>query len=176
MRVAAVVAMVATLLPAAAGAHVEIAPPFVEAGVETSIAFEAPNERPPHATTRLSVTAPTGIEVSSATAPAGWRATVSGSRVTWSGGRIEGSSAVRFPVRVTARVRAGTHHFTATQAYDDGATVTWKAGLSVLPATGAAAPRQHPWGAVAAAAAGLAVIVLSILGLRRFRRSPLQEE
>jgi hypothetical protein len=173
---AAVAAVVAALLPGTAGAHVEIAPPFVEAGVETTIAFETPNERPPHATTRLSVIAPAGFEVDSAAAPAGWRATVSGSRVTWSGGRIEGRSSVRFPIRITARARAGTHLFSASQAYDDGATVTWQAGLGVLPAAGAAAPDQHPWGAVAAAAAGLAVIVASLLGLRRFRRSPLQEK
>ena len=53
-------------------------------------------------------------------------------------------------------MRAGTHSFAATQTYDDGATVKWNAGLSVLPATGAAAPKQHPWGAVAAAVAGVA--------------------
>jgi hypothetical protein len=172
---ALVVLAVAVLLPPTAGAHIEIAPPFVEDGVETTIEFRTPNERPPHVTTRLSVTAPAGIEVVSADAPAGWRATVSGSTVTWAGGRIENRSTLGFPVRIVARVRAGTYGFGATQRYEDGATVQWKADLSVLPATGTAAPKQHPWGAVAAAVGGLLVIVLSVLLLRRFRRPPLQE-
>ena len=50
MRRALAVAAIALVLPAAARAHVTIAPPFVEDGVETEITFETPNERPPHAT------------------------------------------------------------------------------------------------------------------------------
>ena len=33
-------------------AHVTIAPPFVQDGIESTIAFQTPNERPPHATVR----------------------------------------------------------------------------------------------------------------------------
>src|SRR5262245_2343296 len=175
MRLVLAAAAAALLLPALAAAHVTIAPPFVQDGVETSITFETPNERPPHATTALSVTAPAGVAFGVASAPAGWKARVSGSKVTWSGGRIEGRSIVGFPVRVTAKVRAGTHPFNAVQTYDDGATVKWSAGLSVLPATGSAAPKQHPWGALAAAVAGALVIGGSVAVLRRTRRSALQE-
>jgi hypothetical protein len=99
--------------------------------------------------------------------------TVDGSTVTWSGGRLEGRSTTSFPLRVTARVRAGTYGFNAVQTYDDRATVRWKADLSVLPASGAAAPTQHPWGAVVAAVAGVAVICGSLAGLRYFRRKPV---
>jgi len=161
---------IALFLPAAANAHVTIAPPFVEDGVETGIAFATPNERPPHATTTLSVTAPPGIAVVSATAPAGWRATVTGTTVTWSGGRIENRATVTFPMRVRAQVRAGTYSFAASQTYDDGATVDWNAQLSVLPAAGAAAPTQHPWGAVASALAGIVVIAGSLVLVRLLRR------
>jgi uncharacterized protein YcnI len=156
-----------------ASAHVTISPPFVESGVETAIAFETPNERPPHATTTLSLTAPPDIAIVSATAPPGWLATVNGSTVTWSGGRIEDRAAVTFPVRVRARVRAGTYSFAAVQRYDDGALVNWKAELSVLPATGAAAPKQQPWGAIAAALTGIVVIVASLAGLRLLQRRSL---
>ena len=45
----------ALIVPAAAYAHVTIAPPFVEDGVETEITFETPNERPPNETISLSV-------------------------------------------------------------------------------------------------------------------------
>ena len=176
MRAALVAAALTLLLPAAASAHVTIEPPFVEDGARTEIVLETPNERPPHATTTLSVTAPDGIAVISATAPAGWLVTVAGSTVTWSGGRIEGRTAITFPMRIVAHVQAGTYRFGAVQTYDDGATVDWKADLAVLPAAGAAAPKQRPWGAVAAAIAGIAVIAASLVGLRLLRRRSLQDQ
>lgn len=175
MRRALAAAALTLLLPPAASAHITISPPFVEDGIETGIAFQTPNERPPHGTTALSVTAPPGIAVVSAAAPPGWSATVNGSTVTWTGDRIEDRAAVTFPMRVRAQVRAGTYAFGAVQAYDDGATVRWKAQLSVLPATGAAAPKQHPWGAVAAALAGVVVIGGSLLLVRHLRRRSLQD-
>jgi uncharacterized protein YcnI len=169
------VAAVALSLPAAAAAHVVIAPPFVQDGIQSTIAFQTPNERPPHATVGLSVTVPPGVAVDSAKAPKGWQAKISGSTVSWTGGKLTGRTTVDFPVTVTAKVRAGTHQFAATQTYDDGATVKWNAGLSVLPATGADTPKQHPWGAVAAAVAGLVVIGGSVWLLRRARREPVQQ-
>ena len=168
--------VVALVIPAAARGHVTIAPPFVEEGVESTISFETPNERPPHATVTVSVTAPPGIAVVSATAPAGWQALVKDSTVTWSGGRLEGQTAVSLPMRVRARVRAGTYAFTAVQTYDDNATVKWNAALSVLPASGSAAPKQHPFGAAAAAVAGVAVILGSLLLVRFLRRRSLQDQ
>ena len=175
MKRALAAAAIALVVPAAAAAHVTVSPPFVENGVEREIAFETPNERPPHATTTLSVTAPPGIAVVSATAPPGWSATVNGSTVTWSGGRIENRATVTFPMHVRAQVRAGTYAFGAVQTYDDRATVEWKAQLSVLPAAGAAAPKQHPWGAVAAALAGVVVIAGSLVLVRALRRRPRQD-
>ena len=168
-------AAIALVVPAVATAHVTVSPPFVEDGVETEVAFETPNERPPHATTNVRVTAPPGISVVSATAPAGWKAAVDGSTVTWSGGRLEDRTTASFPLRIVARVRAGTYSFTSVQTYDDGATVRWKAALSVLPAAGAAAPKQHPWGAVGATLAGIVVIAGSLIGLRFLRRRPRQD-
>ncbi len=162
-------------LPATAAAHVTIAPPFVDAGVRTTVRFQMPNERPPHATVALTVTAPPGVSVDGAEAPPGWKVTTSGSTATWQGGRITGRRIVGFPLEVTARVRAGSYAFDARQRYDDGAKVDWKVALSVLPATGAQAPRQHLWGGLAAAGVGLLVVVASILGLRRLRRTTLQE-
>ena len=174
-RTAAAAGAAALLLPAAATAHVVISPPFVNDGIKSTIAFRTPNERAPKATVGLTVVAPPGVAVDSAAAPPGWKASVSGSTVSWSGGRVTGRSTVDFPVTITAKVRAGTHPFAATQTYDDGATVKWSAGLSVLPATGAQTPKQHPWGAVAAAVAGLLVIGGSVLLLRRVRRAPVEQ-
>jgi len=175
VKCALAVAAIALVIAAAAAAHVTVSPSFVEAGVESEIAFATPNERPPHATTEVRATAPPGVSVISASAPPGWKATVDASTVTWSGGRLGDRTAARFPVRILARGRAGTYSFTSAQTYDDGATVRWKADFTVLPAA-AAAPTQHPWGAVGAALAGIVVIAGSLIGLRFLRRRPLQEQ
>jgi len=170
------VALIALILPAATAAHVVISPPFVTDGVQTDVAFTTPNERPPNATVSLRVTAPPGVEIVSASAPAGWSASGAGSAATWSGGRLTGRSRASFPLSVIARARAGTYAFTATQGYDDGAAVHWQVDLIVLPASGAAAPKQHPWGAIVAAVAGVVVIGGSLFGMRFLRRrSTLQD-
>jgi uncharacterized protein YcnI len=163
------------VLAVAADAHVTITPPFVEADLKTRIVFETPNERPPHATTSLVIDAPPGVELAAAEAPPGWRLVLSGERARWTGGRIAGREVVSFPLLVTARTRAGTEAFRATQGYDDGGVVRWDAGLSVLPAAGGEAPSQHLDRALAAGAVGLAVILGSFLTLRLLRRRPLQE-
>jgi hypothetical protein len=170
-----VVAATALVVPAAAAAHVTVSPPFVEDGVASEIAFATPNERPPNATIALRATAPPGITVVSVTAPVGWKATVNGAIVTWSGGRLEDRTTAAFPMRILARVRAGTYAFRSVQTYDDGASVHWTADLSVLPAAGAAAPKQNPWGALVAALAGVIVIGGGLIVLRLLRRRTLQD-
>jgi uncharacterized protein YcnI len=175
VRVLRATLLAALVLPACAVAHVTIDPPFVNDGVASKIAFKAPNERSPHATIELRTTAPPGIRIVSAAAPAGWHAVVDGSTATWTGGRIKGTAIVAFTVRVLAKVRAGTYSFLSAQRYDDGATVKWKASLSVLPAKGGAAPKEHPWGAIAAALAGVLVIGASLVGIRLLRRRTLQD-
>jgi hypothetical protein len=158
-----------------AEAHVTVAPPFVDADARTTVSFEMPNERPPHATISLEVKAPPGVELASATPPAGWKLELTHDRARWTGGRIEGQRTVAFPIAVTARTRAGTEIFKATQGYDDGESVRWDAGLTVLPAAGGEAPSQHLDRALAAGAIGLVVIAGSFLVLRLLRRRPLQE-
>ena len=150
-------------------------PPFVDADARTTVAFETPNERPPHATVSLEVKAPPGVELGSATPPAGWKLQLTHDTARWTGGRIEGERTVSFPLAVTARTRAGTEVFKAVQGYDDGESVRWEAGLTVLPAAGKEAPSQHLDRALAAGAVGLVVIAASFLALRLLRRRPLQE-
>jgi hypothetical protein len=175
VRALLLVTVVAVALPGLAAAHVTLKPAFVNDGVETEIAFQAPNERAPHATVTLSTTAPPGVRIVSASAPPGWRATVSGPTASWSGGRIEGIRVVSFPLRVEPRVRAGTVRFTSAQGYDDGATVRWKVDLIVLPATGAATPKEHLGVALAAGIAGVVVLAGSLLVLRLLRRRPARD-
>ncbi len=172
MRRLLVAAAVALLVPAAASAHVTIAPSFVEDGVETEISFQTPNERSPNQTISLSVKAPPGISIDSASSPPGWTADVSGSSVTWTGGRLVGRTTTSFPVRITAKVRAGTYSFAAAQKYSDNAEVKWNADLIVLPASGAEAPKEHPWAAIVV---GVVVVLSTLIGLYFFRRRSLPE-
>jgi uncharacterized protein YcnI len=163
---------VALIIPAAASAHVTIEPAFVEDGVQTEISFQTPNERPPNETISLTVKAPPGISIDSASSPPGWSADVSGSSVTWAGGRLVDRATTAFPVQITAKVRAGTYSFAATQAYSDNAEVKWNADLIVLPASGAAAPKEHPWVAIVV---GVVVVLSTLVGLYFFRRRSLPD-
>jgi uncharacterized protein YcnI len=172
---AALSAIAALVLPGRSDAHVTITPTYVEADTTSTIRFETPNERPPHATISLSIEAPPGVAFSREAPPPGWKVDVQTTRVEWSGGHIEGVRTVAFPIRVLARTRAGNQTFRAVQRYDDGQEVRWPATLSVLPAEGEKAPSQHLGRALAAAAAGLVLLVGSFLALRLLRRRPLQE-
>ena len=175
-RAAAAASALGLLLPAGtAWAHVTMTPPFVDADARTTVAFQTPNERPPHATVSLEVKAPPGVELDSATPPAGWKLQLTHDTARWTGGRIEGERTVSFPLAVIARTRAGTEVLKAVQGYDDGESVRWEAGLTVLPAAGKEAPSQHLDRALAAGAVGLVVIAASFLALRLLRRRPLQE-
>jgi uncharacterized protein YcnI len=175
VRRALVVLAAALSFPAGVAAHVTISAPFVEDGVTTEISLTVPNERPPHATVGLRAIMPVGISIESATAPEGWIATVNGSMVTWSGGRIEGRDEIAFSLRILADVSAGTYAVAASQSYDDGATVQWKSDLSVLPAAGPAASDRSPSAVVVAAVVTIVVIAASLLLLlRHLRRRSLQ--
>jgi uncharacterized protein YcnI len=167
-------ALALSLAPIAA-AHVTVSPPFVDDGVPSVVVFQTPNERPPHATTSLRLEAPVGIDLAISDPPPGWQLSVSEGVATWTGGRIENSSVVAFPLQVTAHANAGLQTFEAVQGYDDGESVRWKTTLTVLPATGDEAPSQHVERAVVAGAVGLGVIALSLLVVWRMRRRPLQE-
>ena len=162
--------MVALVLAADARSHVTASPTFVEANVPTTVAFETPNERAPHATTSLQLQAPAGLELEAAAPPPGWDAVVSGDTIRWSGGRIEGESVVSFSVVVTARTAPGSETLRARQGYDDGETVEWSTALTVLPAEAEDAPSQRLGRALAGGAVGLALIAGSLLVVRRLRR------
>jgi len=172
---AALSAGAALLVPGRADAHVTISPTYVDADATSTITFETPNERPPHATVSVAIDAPPGVVFSRLDPPPGWRVDVQTTHVRWSGGRIEGRRTVGFPIRVLARTRAGNQTFRAVQRYDDGQEVRWPATLSVLPAEGDEAPAQHLGRGLAAGAAGLLLLIGSFLVLRLLRRPKLQE-
>lgn len=157
-----------------ASAHAQLTPAALSANVETLIRVEVPNERRGHATTGLTLRFPTGMDVIAATGPAGWTAGVDGGTAVWSGGRVEGEKVVTFGVTVRTSLRADTYELLARQLYEDGEHVDFAPKLTVLPAAGYAAPKQHPGRAVIAAVVGLVVVAASLLGVRYLRRRSLQ--
>jgi hypothetical protein len=134
------------------------------------VSFEVRNERDGRATVALDLVPPAGVELKPEAPPLGWSASIRGSGVRWSGGRITGASALSFDAKVRASARAGSYAFTAVQRYDDGRTVDWEASFTVLPASGAAAPDEHVGRALVAGVAGLAIVVASLLLLHVLRR------
>src|SRR5262245_7242 len=168
-------AATALALAPVAASHVTASPSFVSVGTPAIVVFHTPNERPPHATTSLRLQAPAGVDLAVSDPPQGWQLSVSEGVATWTGGRIEKSSVVAFPLQVTANTETGLQTFDAVQGYDDGESVAWQTTLTVLPATGDEAPSQRVDRAVVAGAVGLGVIAVSLLALWRIRRRPLQE-
>jgi hypothetical protein len=167
-RVLAVAALALTL-PAAALAHVTVLPPYLEDDQRTTLVFSAPNERAPHAVVRLTVTVPTGIDLSRAAAPSGWTLTLSARRATWSGGRTAPRQVGRFRLAASTRLEPGSVTITAVQRYDDAASVHWAIPLTILPA--AKAPKQHLWPALVAGIVGLGAIAAGLAWIERRRRS-----
>jgi hypothetical protein len=156
----------------AAAAHVTVSPAAVTEGVTSRVTLLTPNERPRHATTSLAVELPVEVAIVSADAPPGWRVSHTSRTVTWTGGAIRGEASASFPLTLRGIGPAGAVTLDADQGYEDGATVPWKASLTVLPASGADAPREHPGRALLAAVVGVAVVAVSLVVVHRLRRRP----
>src|SRR5439155_1531290 len=96
-------ALLALVLPTVAHAHVTVLPAFLEDGQRSTLTFTAPNERPPHSVTQLTLTFPAGFELTADPAPAAWRLAVAPGNAVWSGGATRpreifcsGSSSISF--------------------------------------------------------------------------------
>lgn len=166
---------VALVVVSAASAHVSLSPAFVETGIVSTIHFDTPNEREGRVTTSLRLQAPPGVELGAVAAPSGWKLALDDGVAVWTGGRIEGTDVVSFPLEVTARTEPGNETFSAVQGYSDGESVRWEAALTVVPATDDDEPTQQLGRAVAAATVGLLVIGISLSLVWRLRRRSLQE-
>ena len=165
-RLLAAGAMLALGAPGAATAHVTVLPTFLEAGRKTTLVFSAPNERPPHAVTRLTVTAPADITLTAGRQTPGWHATSTGSTIVWTGGRTPPHTVATFTVVAETVAEPSGVVLRAVQRYDDGAGVPWVIPFTVLPA--ATPPKQHLLPALVAGIVGLVVIGggLAVLVLR----------
>jgi len=162
-------ALAALVLTPAGLAHVTVLPAYLEDGRRSTLVFAAPNERPRHAVTGFTVTAPPGIELATASPPSGWRLQIAARRATWSGGRAAPGETTEFRLAAMTEIAPTAATLVAVQRYDDGGTVRWSIPFTILPA--ANPPKQHLWPAFIAGAIGLVAIV-AVLWLLRLRRRP----
>ncbi len=157
-------ALLALVLPTVAHAHVTVLPAFLEDGQRSTLTFTAPNERPPHRVTELTVTFPPGIELTAETAPAGWRLAVAPGKAVWSGGATRPHEIGHFRLDAKTSLAPTGIVLEAVQRYDDGGAVHWTIPFTVLPA--AHAPKQHLVRALIAGIVGVLVIVGGLVALR----------
>ncbi len=157
-------ALLALALPSVAFAHVTVLPAFLEGGQRSTLTFSAPNERPPHSVTELTVTFPAGIVLTADPAPPGWSLAIAPRKATWSGGATRPHEIGRFRLDAKTSLEPTGMVLEAVQRYNDGGAVHWTIPFTVLPA--AHAPKQHLVGALIAGIVGVVVIAGGLLVLR----------
>ena len=108
-----------------ARAHVTVQPPEAKAGSFARFVVRVPNERDNAATTKVEVQLPPGLEHVSFQPKAGWARAVSGTTVTWEGGRIEPGEFDEFGFSARMPEQPGTLEFPAVQTYSSGEVVRW---------------------------------------------------
>jgi hypothetical protein len=162
---AAIAGSLALVGAPSAGAHVIVQPDFLVANESDTVSLYAPNERK-LPMTELYVSAPKGVEVVHAHAPAPWQATFTTGTATWTGGKLAPLTAASFGLVLDARRSPGTVELQVEQRYDDGGVVRWPILLTVLP--GKTSPSQNLELAVIVGLIGL--LVVAVIGLLAWRR------
>ena len=162
-------ALLALVLPSVGIAHVTVLPPYLEDGQRSTLIFTAPNERPPHSVTRLTVTLPAGIELEGTSAPPGWKLDLAAGKATWSGGRTGPHEIGQFKLAAKTELAPTGVVLQAVQRYDDGGVVHWTIPLTILPAVHA--PKQHLGRALIAGVVGLVVIGVGLAVFLRRQRT-----
>jgi uncharacterized protein YcnI len=161
-RITAIAALLASMLTAAAGAHVTISPKSVAGGGVAELTFRCPNERPNAAITGLVVQLPedASLRVIKLRPIAGWHATVTTRKfarpfqdqrgehtttddtIAWSGGRIPPGRHQDFQILAGPLPHGPTKLvFKAIQTYANGEIVRW---IQVAGPGEAAPPQPAP--------------------------------
>ena len=174
---AASAAFVALAMATPAAAHVIPQPTYLAPGEDTTITFAAPNERPSHALTGLTITAPAGVDLERAQPPAGWQLSIANGTATWNRARGTLIVGTQVPFRIVAStsLAPGAVSLHAVQRYDDGGLVRWTVAFTILPAA-APSPHQHLLPAIVTAILGLVVIGLLLFRMRDRRSPDLRED
>ena len=169
--------LVTLIVASPAAAHVIPQPAYLTPGTPTTITFAAPNERRPHVLTRLTVTAPAGVDLARATPPRGWKLSIADRTATWDGATSAPGLGSPGPFRIVASTSdaPGAVKLHAVQRYDDGGLVRWTVAFTILPGT-TATPRQHLFPAIVTGILGLAVIGFLLFRMRDRYHPDLREE
>src|SRR3954471_13793768 len=128
---AVLAAFAALAVPSTGSAHDEVLPASIAPRTDQEMTIQVPNERPV-ATTRVSVTFPSGLSVFSIARTPGWHQRVLLTKdrrlrgVVYSGGRIDPSHYETFRV-LGAGARPGIFAWRVFQAYADGKVKPWTA-------------------------------------------------
>lgn len=132
-RLAALVAVVLLLAPAAAWAHAEISPAVSLSGKLQLYSLAVPTEKSGAVTSKIELTLPSGFSIDSFVPAPGWtrqlQQTGSGDsaviqKVTWTGGRVPTGEDSLFQFLATP-ASSRTYTFTVRQTYSDGSIVNW---------------------------------------------------
>jgi uncharacterized protein YcnI len=169
--------LVTLIVASPAAAHVIPQPAYLTPGTPTTVTFAAPNERRPHVLTRLTVTAPVGVDLARATPPHGWKLSIADRTATWDGATYAPRLESPGPFRIVASTSdpPGAVKFHAVQRYDDGGLVRWTVAFTILP-TAAATPHQHLLPAIVTGILGLVVIGLLLFRMRDRHQPDLRKE
>jgi uncharacterized protein YcnI len=120
------VAAVATSLvwASAASAHARLSPAVSVSGELQLYSLAVPTEKEGATTTKVVLTPPPGFNIDSFVPSAGWKRTVSGRSVTWTGGATPTEEDSLFQFLAEA-AHPGTYTFHVQQTYADGTVVSW---------------------------------------------------
>jgi uncharacterized protein YcnI len=115
------------LLAAPAFAHAEFDPDTVAAGASVTLHLSVPNEETTAATVKVELQLPTDHPLTNITINdvAGWKGSMSGNVITWTGGPLKGTDTVSLDFTATTPSGVDQINFVALQTYDNGDVVRW---------------------------------------------------
>ncbi len=123
-RVTLLSVLITLAVSSAAWAHVEISPESVGPGIAETFTAEVPTEKDVP-TTEIRLQAPEGFSVSGVEAPEGWRGSLEGNSITFSGGEIGEDEVQEFTFEARTPDQAGEFAWKTLQTYQDGSVVAW---------------------------------------------------
>jgi uncharacterized protein YcnI len=120
----ALVALVALATAAGASAHAIVSPAVALDKKLQVFTLSVPTEKSNLVTTQVELVLPNGFAIDSFAPSPGWKRSVQGSTVTWSGGRVPTEEDAVFSFNASTS-GAKTYTFDVRQTYSDGSIVDW---------------------------------------------------
>lgn len=103
-----------------AGAHLEPSPTEIEAGKTTTVTFTVPHGCDGSPTTKVVIRLADGVTNAKAGEVDGWKGSVAGDEVTWTGGPLADDQQLGFPITMTMPAAEGWIAFPTMQSCEKG--------------------------------------------------------